>query len=194
MQKLVREDLMTLEAYAKERAAFRARVIAHKKDRRVAIGPNVTLAFEDRLTMHYQVQEMLRIERIFEEQGILDELAAYNPLIPDGTNWKATMMIEFPDEAERTRRLAQMIGIEDRVWVQAGDTPPVWAIADEDMERDTEDKTASVHFLRFEFTPEQIAAIKSGAAVSVGIDHPSYQYRVESLLEAARQSLSADFS
>ncbi len=192
MQKLAREDLLTLEAYAKERPAFRARVIVHKRDRRVAVGPNVTLAFEDRLTMHYQVQEMLRIERIFEEQGILDELAAYNPLIPDGTNWKATMMIEFPDEAERTQRLARMIGIEDRVWVQAGDTPQVWAIADEDMDRDTEDKTASVHFLRFEFTPEQIAAIKAGAPISVGIDHPSYQHRVEFIPEATRQSLAAD--
>jgi hypothetical protein len=192
MQKLAREDLMPLETYAKERSAFRARVMAHKKDRRVAVGPNVSLAFEDRLTMHYQVQEMLRIERIFEEQGILDELAAYNPLIPDGTNWKATMMIEFPDEAERTRRLAQMIGIEDRVWVQVGDTPQVWAIADEDMDRATDDKTASVHFLRFEFTPKQIAAIKAGAPISVGIDHPSYQHRVEALSEATRQGLAAD--
>ena len=147
---------MNLERYARERAAFRAQVLEHKRDRKLAIGPNVTWSFEDRLTMQYQIQEMLRAERIFEPEGIRDELDAYNPLIPDGSNWKATLLIEFPDAAERQRQLAQLIGLEDRCWVQVHGHDRVYAIADEDLERETTEKTSSVHFLRFELTPAMI--------------------------------------
>jgi len=194
MQKIARNDLMSLEQYAKVRQDFRARVMAHKKDRQVKIGPNTTLYFEDRLTMLYQIQEMLRAERIFEEDGIQDELNAYNPLIPDGTNLKATFMIEFPDIEERQVALETMIGIEDRVWVQVADFSKVFAIADEDLERENEKKTSSVHFLRFEFTPEMIKALKGGAALSMGIDHPAYTHSVMPLPEASRTSLAQDLA
>jgi hypothetical protein len=189
---LTPDDLLTLEAYARLRPAFRQRVMEHKRHRRVMLGDNVMLVFEDRLTMHYQVQEMLRAERLFEEAEIREELAAYNPLIPDGTNWKATMMIEFPDESERRLALARLVGVEDRVWVAVGDTDPVFAVADEDLERSTAEKTSSVHFLRFELSESAIALLKSGARLSVGIDHPEYRVHTEAVSSEMRESLIAD--
>jgi Protein of unknown function (DUF3501) len=174
MPQITRESLMTLEAYAKARNEFRARVMAHKKNRTVHLGPNLTLIFEDELTVRYQIQEMLRIEKTFDEDGIRDELEAYNPLVPDGSNWKATMMIEYPDESERRAMLAKLKGIERRVWAQVMDFARVHAIADEDLERENEEKTSSVHFLRFELSPDMVAAAKSGAAVAMGVDHPAY--------------------
>jgi hypothetical protein len=192
MQKLARHDLMSLEQYARQRNDFRAKVMAHKQHRQVQIGPNATLYFEDRLTMHYQVQEMLRAERIFEDAGIDDELNAYNPLIPDGANWKATFMLEFPDVVERQQALARLIGIEDRVWVQVAGFAKIHPIADEDLERETEEKTSSVHFLRFELTPDMVRAVKSGAALSMGIDHPAYHHAVSPVAEATRTSLAQD--
>jgi hypothetical protein len=193
MSRLTPEDLYSLEQYAKIRGDFRAKVMEHKKNRKVHVGPNATLYFEDRLTMQYQIQEMLRIERIFEQEGIADELAAYNPLIPDGTNWKATFMVEFPEVEERREALARLIGIEDKVWVQVAGHDKVHAVADEDLEREDETKTSSVHFLRFELTPEMIAAVKSGSAISVGIDHPNYQYSVV-VEDAAGSSLTKDLA
>ncbi len=194
MEKLTRQDLLSLERYAAERAEFRARVMAHKKHRKLAIGPNATLYFEDRLTMQYQIQEMLRAERIFEAAGIQDELDAYNPLVPDGCNWKATFMLEIPDAEERKRRLAELIGIEDRVWVQVADFDRVYAIADEDMERATADKTSSVHFLRFELSPDMATAVKAGAALSAGIDHASYSFALDALPGDIRDSLAQDLA
>ena len=191
MSELKREDLYSLEEYARVRSDFRAQVMAHKKNRQVAVGPNVTLYFEDRLTMQYQVQEMLRAERIFEPGEIAEELGAYSPLIPDGSNWKATFMIEFADADERKQALAKMVGIEDRTWVQVDDQEKVYAISDEDLERDTEDKTSSVHFMRFELTPPMVAAAKEGAAIRVGIDHPEYAQAVE-VSPGVRDSLTAD--
>ncbi len=191
MSKLTRQDLHSLEEYDRIRPEFRARVMAHKANRKVPLGPMATLYFEDRLTMQYQVQEMLRIERIFEAEGIEDELAAYNPLIPDGSNWKATFMIEVPDPDERRKVLARLVGIEDRVWIQVGELPRVYAIADEDMERDTEEKTSSVHFMRFELTPEMVAAAKAGAPIRAGVDHPEYSHELV-LDEPVRASLVAD--
>ena len=192
MQKLSRESLMTLEAYAKARKDFRARVIAHKKPRTVHLGENVTLIFEDRLTIQYQVQEMLRVEKIFEEQGIQDEIDAYNPLIPDGRNFKATMLIEYEDANERKSALALLRGIEDRTWVQVEGLQKVYAIADEDLDRENDEKTSSVHFLRFELTDEMADALKYGMAVAIGIDHPHYQARIEALPTPARDSLVKD--
>lgn len=192
--KLTREDLYSLEKYAEVRKDFRARVLAHKQHRQVAIGPLATLYFEDRLTMQYQIQEMLRVERIFEAAGIQEELDAYNPLIPDGSNWKATFMIEVPDEAERRRVLARLVGIEDRVWVRVGDAGRVYAIADEDMERETADKTSSVHFLRFELAPDMVTAAKGGAAIGMGIDHPGYRHQVAAVPEPVRAALIADLA
>lgn len=190
--KLTRADLYTLEAYARARPQFRDKVIAHKKNRQVAIGPNATLSFEDRLTMQYQIQEMLRVERIFEPEGIEDELGAYNPLIPDGTNWKATMLLEYPDVEERHRALAALKDIERRVWVRVAGHDAVWAIADEDLERTNEAKTSSVHFLRFELTPEMIRSVKRGAHIAVGIDHENYRYAVDAVPSAVRDSLAQD--
>src|SRR3990170_3385450 len=164
MHRIRRESLLTLEAYARERAGFRARVIEHKKHRTVRLGDSVTLIFEDELTIRYQIQEMLRIERIFEEQGIQDELETYNPLVPDGRNFKATMMLEYTDPEERQRWLAKLIGIEDKVWIQVRGFDRVWAIADEDLERENEQKTSAVHFLRFELTGGMAQALKSGVA------------------------------
>ena len=192
--KLSRDDLYPLEKYAEMRSEFRARVLAHKQNRHVRIGEWATLYFEDRLTMQYQIQEMLRIERIFETAGIQDELDAYNPLIPDGGNWKATFMIEVPDPDERRVVLGKLVGIEDRVWVRVRDADPVYAIADEDMERETADKTSSVHFMRFELTPAMVAAAKQGAAISMGIDHPAYREAVTPVAESVRTSLVADLS
>ena len=172
MAQIEPHSLLSLEAYARERNAYRARVIAHKRLRTVHAGEHVTLIFEDEQTVRYQVQEMLRIERIFEEEGIRGELEAYNPLIPDGRNWKATMLIEYPDEAERRRRLAELKGIEDRTWVEVDGCARVFAIADEDLERENEEKTSSVHFLRFELDERAAQAAKRGAALSLGVDHP----------------------
>ncbi len=194
MQKLRVEDLLSLEEYARERAAFRARVMAHKKHRRLAIGPNATLYFEDALTIRYQVQEMLRIERISSVEGVVDELDAYNPLIPDGTNLKATFMIEFSDEAQRRDALSRMLGIEEKIWLSVDALPPIAAIADEDLERVTEDKTAAVHFLRFEFTVQQIDALKQQQSVlNAGIDHPAYSHQVTPVALPVQQALQADF-
>lgn len=192
MSQITRDSLMTLEAYAKVRQEFRAQVMAHKKHRKVRLGENVTLIFEDELTIRYQIQEMLRIEKIFEEEGILDELRTYSPLLPDGSNWKATMMIEYPDPVERAARLAQLIGIEDRVWVRVQDHAAVYAIADEDLERETEEKTSSVHFLRFELAQDMIRALRQGACLSMGIDHPAYPALVETVAAAMRDSLIND--
>ena len=192
MNKLTREDLYSLEKYAEVRPQFRAQVIAHKKNRHVSIGPNATLYFEDRLTMQYQVQEMLRIERIYEPDGIREELEAYNPLIPDGHNWKATFMVEFPDEAERREALKRLKGIEARIWVRVAGFESVPPIADEDLEREDETKTSSVHFLRFELTPEMVCAVKQGAAIAMGIDHPAYKYQVDPIPAGVRDSLAQD--
>jgi len=190
--KLTRDDLLSLEEYARRRNDFRAEVMEHKKSRQVAIGPNATLYFEDRLVMQYQVQEMLRIERIFEQEGIQEELDAYNPLIPDGSNWKATFMVEFPDVEERKVALAKLIGIEKSVWVRVGNHDKVYPVANEDLERETEEKTSSVHFLRFELTPEMVAAAKAGEPIGTGIDHDNYRYAVDAVPENVRQSLTND--
>jgi hypothetical protein len=192
MPAIARESLLPLEAYARERGAFRARVIAHKKLRTAHLGEHVTLQFEDELTIRYQVQEMLRIERIFEDEGIRGELDAYNPLVPDGTNWKATMMIEYPDPEERRVRLAAMKGIEDRTWVQVGGQPRVYAIADEDLERENEEKTSSVHFLRFELDAAMRAALKDGARLAMGVDHAAYRATLDPVPAAIRDSLAGD--
>jgi uncharacterized protein DUF3501 len=167
-----RGSLLSLEAYARERAAFRARVIEHKRHRTVSLGEHLRLIFEDELTIRYQVQEMLRAERIFEENGIQEELDAYNPLVPDGRNFKATLMLEYPDPEERARELARLKGIERKVWIEVAGSPRSWAIADEDLERENEEKTSSVHFLRFELDDAAARAAKAGAALSLGIDHP----------------------
>ena len=192
MGKITRESLMTLEAYASARSEFRAKVLAHKKHRTVAIGPNVTLVFEDELTMRYQIQEMLRAERIFEAQGIQDELDAYNPLVPDGSNWKATMLIEYPDPAERKGALARLIGIEDKVWVRVGGLDRRFAIADEDLDRENEEKTSSVHFLRFELDAPMKPALKAGEPLAIGVDHAAYAAQRDPVAPETRQSLLAD--
>lgn len=193
MTHLTASDLMSLEQYARERASFRAKVLEHKKARQVALGPNATLYFEDGLTIQYQVQEMLRIERIFEAEGIEDELSAYNPLIPDGSNWKATFMLEYPDADVRKRELARLVGVEDKVWVQVDGHDKVFAIADEDMERDTEEKTSSVHFMRFELDAEMIMALKGGAGLAMGVDHDNLKV-VVTVPDAVRQSLTNDLA
>ena len=192
MNKLSRDDLFSLEQYAEARPEFRQKVLEHKKNRRLDLGTNAALYFEDRLTMQYQVQEMLRIEKIFEADGINEELEAYNPLIPDGTNWKATFMVEFPDIAERKAMLTQLVGIEDRIYVHVADFDRVYAIADEDLERADEEKTSAVHFLRFELPPEQIAALKSGAALIAGIDHDNYHVEISPVPDNVRASLIND--
>lgn len=191
MNKLTRADLMSLEQYSQQRQAFREKVIAHKIPRQIAIGPNASLYFEDRLTVQYQIQEMLRVERIFEAAGIEEELEAYNPLIPDGSNWKATFMLEFPDPEERKVWLTKLIGIETQTWVQVADFEPVFAIANEDLPRATAEKTAAVHFMRFELNPAMVAAVQAGGALSMGINHPNYQYS-SVLSSVAQQALAAD--
>jgi len=193
MQKLTRDNLFSLEQYAEARPAFRKKVLAHKRNRRLELGTNAALYFEDFLTMQYQVQEMLRIERIFEADGINEELEAYNPLIPDGCNWKATFMVEFPDVDERQMMLSQLKGIEDRIYVQVADFDRVFGIADEDLERADDQKTSAVHFMRFEFPAEQIAALKGGASLVAGIDHENYRVEVSPVVANIRQSLVADF-
>ena len=194
MAKLTRDSLMTLEAYAKARKDFRAQVIAHKKPRTVHLGEHVTLIFEDELTIRYQVQEMLRIEKIFEEAGIQDEIDAYNPLIPDGRNFKATMMIEYEDVDERREALAKLKGIEDRVWVRVEGCAPAYAIADEDLERENEQKTSSVHFLRFELTKEMAESLKYGVALAIGVDHPLYAASLDPVPAAVRAALVRDLA
>jgi Protein of unknown function (DUF3501) len=194
MNKLAPADLMSLEQYARERPAFRARVMAHKGERQLAVGPNATWCFEDRLTVQYQVQEMLRVERIFEPEGIADELGAYNPLIPDGSNWKVTLLIEYPQPAERAQALARLKGIEDGCWVQVAAHARVFAIADEDLERENEEKTSAVHFLRFELTPAMIGSLRGGAALAAGVDHEHYRYVVHEVPAAIRLALLADFA
>lgn len=191
-KKLTRDDLYSLEKYEEIRPEMRAKVMAHKKNRNLAVGPHVTLYFEDPLTIQYQIQEMLRAEKIFDAEGIQEELDAYNPLIPDGSNWKATMMIEYVDPEERIEALKQLIGIDRKTWVQVEGFDKVYAISNEDLERETEDKTSAVHFLRFELTPEMVEAVKNGAAISVGIDHENYHYAVSPIPENYRQSLAND--
>lgn len=179
MQRLNRKDLFSLEQYSEKRADFRSRVLEHKKNRRVAVGPNLALYFEDRMTVHYQVQEMLRIEKIFEADGIEEELSAYNPLIPDGSNLKCTAMLEFTDVAVRKERLSQLVGIEHLVWLQVTGHDKIFAISNEDLERSTEDKTSAVHFMRFELTGAMIAALRAGAGLTFGTDHAGYPYTNE---------------
>src|SRR4051812_36804172 len=192
MQKLAEADLMSLERYSRERDAFRARVLAHKRNRQLNVGGNTMWLFEDRLTVQYQVQEMLRTERIFEAEGIAEELAAYNPLVPDGRNWKVTFLIEYPDAEVRRVQLEKLRGIEDRCWVQVADLPRVHAIADEDLERENETKTSAVHFLRFELTAAMAAELKGGAALAAGIDHPNYSHELAPVPENIRSALAAD--
>jgi hypothetical protein len=192
--KLKRSDLYSLEKYAEVRNAFRARVMEHKKNRQVQVGPNARLYFEDGLTIQYQVQEMLRAERIFEPAGIDEELHAYNPLIPDGANWKATFMLEYENVDERRIALEGLKGIEDRVWMKVEGHDPIRSIADEDLERENETKTSSVHFLRFELTPPMVQSVKRGAAIGLGIDHEAYRHTVDRLPEPVRGSLAADLA
>jgi hypothetical protein len=194
MNKLSVGDLLSLERYARERVAFRSKVLEHKRARQLAVGPSTTWLFEDRLTVQYQVQEMLRAERIFEPEGIEEELDSYNPLIPDGTNWKATLLIEFPDEQERRRELSKLKSIEDRCWVQVSGQERVFAIADEDLERENDEKTSSVHFLRFELTATMIAALRGGASLGIGVDHDHYRHAVAAVSEPTRKALIADLS
>jgi hypothetical protein len=192
MQKLTRDDLYSLEQYSEARDKFRYEVLQHKSNRRLALGTNAALYFEDRMTMQYQIQEMLRIERIFEADGINEELEVYNPMIPDGSNWKATFMVEFPDEEERRAMLTQLVGIEDLVFMQVGELDKCYAIADEDLERADETKTSAVHFMRFELPAGQVAALKEGAELSAGIDHENYKVRISPVAENIRLSLLGD--
>jgi hypothetical protein len=192
MQKLTHDTLLSLEEYHRQRPEFRTRVLAHKQTRKVSIGPNATLYFEDRLTIQYQIQEMLRVERIFEAEGIEEELDAYNPLIPDGSNLKATFMLEFPDAEERRQALMRLGGIEDHVYLRVAGHKPAYAVADEDLERSTEEKTSAVHFLRFELTPGMCAELRNGAALAFGIDHPNYRHEIAAVADAVRESLAAD--
>ena len=192
MPKITRDSIMTLEDYAKTRQDFRTKVMLHKKNRKIPLGKNVTLIFEDELTIRYQIQEMLRIEKVFEEEGINDEIEAYKALVPDGGNWKATMMIEYPDPVERADKLAKLVGIENTVWAKIENYDPVSAIADEDLDRSTEEKTSAVHFLRFELNQDMIKALHKGASLSMGIDHPAYLEQIKQVDELARISLVAD--
>ena len=178
IQPITRDDLMSLEQYAEKRGEFRQQVLEHKKHRQIALGPNATLYFEDRLTLLYQIQEMLRIEKVFEADGINEELEAYNPLIPDGRNFKATFMIEYPDPQVRAAQLVKLVGIEDLVWMQVGDHDKVWSIADEDLERSTAEKTSAVHFLRLEISEQMANELKAGADWRIGVQHPVYSYEV----------------
>ncbi|HEU5137376.1 MAG TPA: DUF3501 family protein [Steroidobacteraceae bacterium] len=192
MHKLAPTDLLSLERYSRERSEFRTRVMAHKRNRQLNVGPNTMWLFEDRLTVQYQVQEMLRTERIFETEGIAEELGAYNPLIPDGSNWKVTFLIEYPDAEVRRVQLERLKGIEDRCWVRIDGFERVFGFADEDLERSNDVKTSAVHFLRFELTPAMAAKVKGGAALSVGIDHPNYQHQIAPAPDNVRVALVAD--
>ena len=193
MKKLTSGDLYTLEAYARERQAFRAQVLAHKRLRQIGVGPNMTWCFEDRMTIQYQVQEMLRTERIFESEGIQSELDSYNPLVPDGSNWKVTLLVEFVDAQVRAERLAQLKGIEDRCWIQVRDHARVHAIADEDLERENDEKTSAVHFLRFELDRVMITSLRAGAGLALGVDHAHYRHSLDSVPDAVRRALLLDF-
>jgi hypothetical protein len=192
VKKLAESDLLSLERYSRERPEFRARVMAHKKNRQLTVGPNTLWLFEDRLTVQYQVQEMLRTERIFEAEGIAEELAAYNPLIPDGRNWKVTLLIEYPDPEVRRVQLERLRGIEDRCWVEVVGFGRLFAIADEDLERENETKTSAVHFLRFELSDAMVAGLKGGAALRVGVDHPNYRHELAPVAGNVRDALTAD--
>ncbi len=192
MQKLARQDLMSLEQYAAERGRLRSEVIAHKQLRTLQVGPNMTWCFEDRTTIRYQILEMLRAERIFEREGIEEELDAYNPLIPDGSNWKVTLLIEYTDETERRAALEKLIGVEDRCWVRVSELDRVFAIADEDMQRENSEKTSAVHFLRFELSSAMREAMKSGATLSVGVDHDNYRHSLSPVPAAVADSLRRD--
>jgi hypothetical protein len=194
MAMITRDSLLPLETYARARPEFRARVLAHKKARTVHLGEHLTLLFEDELTVRYQIQEMLRIEKVFEEEGIRDELDAYNPLVPDGTNFKATMLIEYEDPDARKSALARLIGIEDRVWVAVEGCARVYAIADEDLPRENDSKTSAVHFLRFELTPQMASALRRGAELAVGVDHPAYDFVIPGVAPAIRAALAADIA
>ncbi len=194
MKKFKREDLMSLEEYATKRAEFRAKVLEHKKARKIALGAHATLYFEDELTIQYQIQEMLRIEKVFEAEGINEELEAYNPLIPDGSNWKATFMLEYGDPEVRAKELAKLVGVEDKVWVQVDGFEQVYAIANEDLERSTEEKTSAVHFMRFELTSEMASAVKQGKEISMGIDYEGFDQLLSPIPEASRASLMNDIS
>jgi len=192
VNKLSRRDLLSLEQYAQDRARLRSEVIAHKQLRNVQVGPNMTWCFEDHITIRYQILEMLRAERIFESDAIQGEIDAYNPLIPDGRNWKVTLLLEFPDPEERRVALERLIGVEDRCWIRVSEMERVFAIADEDMERENEAKTSAVHFLRFELAASMVEAMKSGASLSLGVDHDNYRHMQGPLPAAVRDSLSAD--
>ncbi len=194
MKKLTREDLYSLEDYAAMRDEYRKKIMAHKENRRLELGENLLLSFEDREIMQYQVQEMLKAEKIFEAEGIEEELAAYNPLIPDGTNWKATMLIQYPDVEERQKQLAKLIGIENKIWMQVEGFDKIYAIADEDLERDTAEKTSAVHFMRYELDSDMIEAVKNGAAISAGVDHENYQASLSPIPENIRDSLASDLA
>jgi hypothetical protein len=194
MKKLTRQDLLSLEQYSSDRARLRSEVIAHKQLRNVQVGPNMTWCFEDYTTIRYQVLEMLRAERIFESDGIQGELDAYNPLIPDGGNWKVTLLLEFPDPQERRTALEKLIGVEDRCWIRVSEMDRVFAVADEDMERENEEKTSAVHFLRFELSPSMVEAMKSGASLSIGVDHDNYRHLLSPLPTPIRNSLSRDLA
>ncbi len=189
---LSRSDLWSLEDYSEMRSTFRKEVLAHKQHRRVQIGDAMQLIFEDRLTIKYQIQEMLRIEKVFEAEGVQQELDAYNPLIPDGDNWKCTLLIQYEDVQERQRRLKQLLGVEDKIWLQVGEGTPVWPIADEDMDRANEDKTAAVHFLRYQLTPENIADLKGGGTVTYGVEHDAYASNPVQVAEEVRLTLMSD--
>jgi len=191
MKKLTAADLLTLERYARERSAFRARVMAHKANRQLAVGPHLRWCFEDRLTIQYQVQEILRTERIFEAEAIAQELESYIPLIPDGSNWKVTLLIEFPDPEQRRLELARLKGVEDACWIKVSGQERVFAIADEDLERENEEKTSAVHFLRFELVPAMVRELRAGAELHAGVEHPAYQHQMQ-VPAAARRALSAD--
>jgi hypothetical protein len=192
VKKLARSDLISLEQYSSDRVRLRGEVIAHKQLRNVQVGPNMTWCFEDYTTIRYQILEMLRAERIFESDGIQDELDAYNPLIPDGSNWKVTLLLEFPDPQLRRTALEKLIGVEDRCWIRVSEMERVFAVADEDMERENDEKTSAVHFLRFELSPSMIAAMKSGAALSIGVDHDAYRHLLSPLSQPIRDALSRD--
>jgi hypothetical protein len=194
VKKLTRPDLMSLEQYSSERTRLRSEVIAHKRIRNVQVGPNMTWCFEDYTTIRYQILEMLRAERIFESGGIQGELDAYNPLIPDGSNWKVTLLLEFPDSNERRTALENLIGVEDRCWIRVSEMERVFAIADEDMDRTNDEKTSAVHFLRFELSPSMVEAMKSGASLCIGVDHDNYRHVLAPLPPQVRDSLTGDLA
>jgi TusA-related sulfurtransferase len=194
MPRITRDSLMTLEAYAKARKDFRAKVMAHKKPRAVHLGEHLTLLFEDELTIRYQIQEILRVEKTFEEQAIQDELDAYNPLVPDGRNWKATLLVEYEDVEERKQALARLKGVENRVWVQVGTSPRVYAIADEDLVRENDQKTSAVHFARFELTRSIVDQLQRGSVLAIGVDHPAYAFTLREVPEPTRRALLSDLA